>query len=209
MRFTNDNNDDQPEINVISLIDVILVLLIFFMATATFEQQARLKLNLPQASAAQTESDRQAGLAVQVSEDGRYFVSAREVTNTGIEALKEALSAAANGNFEQRVILRAAARTRISIAAYPLIDEIVKAALPQWRARHPEVDIQVVSRQYADHHTAMTTALSTSVYLPDVMPLEASYLGRFSSGDGLERLGGPPYGAETLRDGFVGYALEL
>lgn len=102
--------------------------------------------------------------------------------------------------------LRAAARTRISIAAYPLIDEIVKAALPQWRALHPEVDIQVVSRQYADHHTAMTTALSTSVYLPDVMALEASYLGRFSSGDGLERLGGPPYGAEALRDGFVGYA---
>ena len=70
--------------------------------------------------------------------------------------------------------LRAAARTRVSIAAYPLIDEIVKAALPQWRRLHPQVDIEVVSRQYGDHHTAMTTALSTSVYLPDVMALEAS-----------------------------------
>jgi multiple sugar transport system substrate-binding protein len=101
---------------------------------------------------------------------------------------------------------RATARTRLSIAAFPMIDEIVKAALPQWRRLHPQVDIEVVSRQYGDHHTAMTTALSTSVYLPDVMALEASYLGRFSSGGGLERLAGPPYQAETLKDGFVGYA---
>jgi multiple sugar transport system substrate-binding protein len=102
--------------------------------------------------------------------------------------------------------LRAAPRRRLSIAAYPLIDEIVKAALPQWRQLHPEVDIEVISRQYVDHHTAMTTALSTSAYLPDVMALEASYVGRFSSGGGLERLAGPPYGAETLKGGFVGYA---
>jgi multiple sugar transport system substrate-binding protein len=102
--------------------------------------------------------------------------------------------------------LRASARTRLSIAAYPLIDEIVKAALPQWRRLHPEVEIEVFSRQYADHHTAMTTALSTSAHLPDVMALEASYLGRFSAGGGLERLAGPPYGVEALQDRYVGYA---
>lgn len=111
MRFTSENNNDEPEINVISLIDVILVLLIFFMATATFEQQARLKLNLPQASSEQSTTDRQAALALQVSEDGRYFVSAREVNGSGIEALKQALSEAAGGNLEQRVVLRADART--------------------------------------------------------------------------------------------------
>ncbi len=102
--------------------------------------------------------------------------------------------------------LRAQPRGRLSIAAYPLIDEIVRAALPQWRRLHPGVEIEVVSRQYADHHTAMTTALSTSVYLPDVMALEASYLGRFSSGGGLERLSSPPYGAAALKDRYVGYA---
>ena len=92
------------------------------------------------------------------------------------------------------------------MAAYPLIDEIVKAALPRWRERHPFVDVQVVSRQYGDHHTAMTTALSTSVHLPDVMTLEASYLGRFSQGEGLEDLSRPPYEAERLAPRFVPYA---
>lgn len=101
---------------------------------------------------------------------------------------------------------RASAATTLTVAAYPAVDAIVKAALPAWRARHPEVAVRVVSRQYGDHHTAMTTALSTSVYLPDVMALEASYLGRFSTGGGLERLSGPPYGGQALQDRFVAYA---
>jgi multiple sugar transport system substrate-binding protein len=102
--------------------------------------------------------------------------------------------------------LRAAGRMKLSVAAYPLVDEIVRAALPRWRERHPEVEVEVVTRQYDDHHTAMTTALSTSVYLPDVMALEASYFSRFSSGGGLENLSQAPYEAEQYRDRFVGYA---
>lgn len=104
--------------------------------------------------------------------------------------------------------LCAAPRRKLSVAAYPLVDEIVKAALSRWRRNHPEVEVEVVSRQYADHHTAMTTALSTSVYLPDVMALEASYVGRFSSGAGLEVLSQPPYHADRLRARFVAYAYE-
>ena len=104
--------------------------------------------------------------------------------------------------------LQAAPRTTLTVAAYPLIDEIVKAALPRWQARHPDVDVRVVSRQYADHHTAMTTALSTSVYLPDVMALEASYVGRFSQGAGLEDLSQAPYRVDQLASRFVPYAFE-
>lgn len=104
--------------------------------------------------------------------------------------------------------LRAAPHTTLTVAAYPLIDEIVRSALPRWRARHPNVDVQVISRQYGDHHTAMTTALSTSVYLPDVMALEASYVGRFSQGAGLEDLSQAPYRVEELAPRFVPYAYE-
>lgn len=102
----------------------------------------------------------------------------------------------------------ARARTTLEVAAFPLVDEIVRAALPAWRQRHPDVDLRIVSRQYGDHHTAMTTALSTAVRLPDVMALEASYLGRFSLGAGLEELSGAPYDAERLRDRFVRYAFD-
>ena len=104
--------------------------------------------------------------------------------------------------------VRAAARRTLTVAAFPLVDEIVKAAIPQWRQRHPDVEVQVVSRQYADHHTAMTTALSTSVHLPDVMALESSYVGRFSQGRGLDDLLQPPYGAGRFRSRFVPYAYD-
>ena len=100
------------------------------------------------------------------------------------------------------------AARELTVAAFPQIDEIVRAVTPAWRLKHPEVRLKVVSRQFADHHTAMTTALSTSVLLPDVMALEAGYVGRFSAGAGLEVLSRPPYHAERLRDRFVSYAYE-
>lgn len=100
------------------------------------------------------------------------------------------------------------AATTLQVAAFPLVDEIIRATLPAWQQRHPDVALRIVSRQYADHHTAMTTALSTSVYMPDLMALEASYLGRFSLGAGLLALSGPPFHAERLRPRFVPYAFE-
>ena len=99
-------------------------------------------------------------------------------------------------------------RRRLVVAAFPNVDAIVKAAIPRWQRLHPDVDVQVVSRQYADHHTAMTTALSTSAHLPDVMALEADYLGRFAHGGGLEDLSQAPYHLDRLRGRFVPYAYE-
>ena len=63
-------------------------------------------------------------------------------------------------------------------------------------------------RQYDDHHTAMTTALSTAVYLPDVMALEASYVGKFSDGGGLSDLLQPRYDIGRHRSRFVAYAYD-
>ena len=94
---------------------------------------------------------------------------------------------------------RSAPSVRLVVAAYPLLDVIVRDTLPRWRELHPGVEVQIVSRQYADHHTAMTTALSTSVRLPDVMALEASYVGRFAHGRGLDDLLQPPFSAGAHR----------
>ncbi|MFM2069548.1 MAG: hypothetical protein RLZZ584_4457, partial [Pseudomonadota bacterium] len=99
-------------------------------------------------------------------------------------------------------------RTTLVVAAYPAVDQIVRAALPAWRLRHPDVDVRIVSRQFNDHHTAMTTALSTAVYLPDVMALEVGYVGRFAQGGGLDDLAGPAYGATRYADRFVPYAWQ-
>ena len=91
----------------------------------------------------------------------------------------------------------------LTIAAYPAVDEIVRSAIPAWKKLHPDVDINVVSRQFSDHHTAMTTALSTSFYLPDVMALEVGYVGRFAQGGGLEDLSKPPFNIKQYLGRFV------
>lgn len=96
----------------------------------------------------------------------------------------------------------------LTVAAFPLVDVIAKDVLKSWAQRHPDVRAQVISRQYDDHHTAMTTALSTSGHLPDVIALETSYLGRFSLGTGLEDLSAPAFGAERFKAQFVPFAFE-
>jgi multiple sugar transport system substrate-binding protein len=100
------------------------------------------------------------------------------------------------------------AQQTLTVAAFPAVDEIIKAAIPAWKKLHPTVDIKVVSRQFNDHHTAMTTALSTSVYLPDVMALEVGYVGRFAHGGGLEDLSREPYGIGKFAARYVPYAYQ-
>jgi len=102
--------------------------------------------------------------------------------------------------------VRARTSRTLTVAAFPLVDQIVKDAIPQWAQRHPDVGINIVMRQYDDHHTAMTTALSTAVYLPDVMALESSYVGKFSNGGGLSDLLQPRYDIGRHRARYVEYA---
>jgi len=96
----------------------------------------------------------------------------------------------------------------LTVALFPLLDEIVQAALPAWRRLQPNVELRIVSRQYADHHTAMTTALSTARGLPDVMALESTVVGRFAQGSGLEDLARPPYQVARFRDRWVPFAYD-
>ncbi len=102
----------------------------------------------------------------------------------------------------------AQAQQVLTVAAFPAVDEIVRAAIPAWKRLYPNIEIKVVSRQFADHHTAMTTALSTSSYLPDVMALEVGYVGRFAQGNGLEDLSKPPYNIGEYRERYVPYAYQ-
>ncbi len=110
MKFTAPESDDL-EISVIPLIDVILVLLIFFMATATFDQNSRIKVELPEASSDATPAADQA-LIVQIDSEGRYFVNNSEVINSRIETLKSALQQQGGDPAKQSVVLRADARTQ-------------------------------------------------------------------------------------------------
>ena len=100
------------------------------------------------------------------------------------------LMGASAGSFAQKIVL--------TVAAYPAVDDIVKTALVEWQRKHPQVDVKVVSREFTDHHTAMTTALATSSGLPDVMALEYGFLGRFAQGGGLTDLSKSPFNADSF-----------
>jgi len=102
----------------------------------------------------------------------------------------------------------ASAQQTLTVAAYPAVDEIAKSAIPAWKKKHPDVEIKVISRAFADHHTAMTTALSTKSNLPDVMVVEYGFVARFAEGGGLEDLGAAPYNLKSQQARFVPYAFR-
>lgn len=110
MRIRDHRAFDEPDINLVPLIDVILVLIIFFVVTTTFDARSMLKLELPQATGEPATSDTRA-LVVLVNADGRYFVQDREVLRTDIDALRSVIAEVAGDDRERPVLLRADART--------------------------------------------------------------------------------------------------
>ncbi len=105
-----ETSGDEPEINLAPLIDVVFLLLIFFMVTTTFERQARLRIQLPEA-AEEPASVEQERLEIAISEDGRYFVNNNEVVNRGLATLKQAIERAAGDDRDVPLVIRADANT--------------------------------------------------------------------------------------------------
>ena len=106
MRLSNRRRGDDFEINVISLIDVLLTLLMFFVLTTTFVQQSRLKVTLPEASSAATPAEADT-LVVLIDREGRYFIGNNEVIDPGVDGLKAALSSLSGDDRQRPVLLRA------------------------------------------------------------------------------------------------------
>jgi biopolymer transport protein ExbD len=82
---------EDPEINLISLIDVLLVLLIFFMVSTTFQQEGRVKVQLPQASQIPQPRGAHEPVVITVTAEGGYRVNERTLINAGAETLRAAL----------------------------------------------------------------------------------------------------------------------
>jgi biopolymer transport protein ExbD len=101
---------DDFEINVISLIDVLLTLLMFFVMTTTFVQHSAMKVSLPEASENATETQRDA-LVILIDSNSHFFVDNNEVLNPALDTLKEAIARIGGENRDRQVILRADAMT--------------------------------------------------------------------------------------------------
>jgi biopolymer transport protein ExbD len=100
---------DDPEINLISMIDVLLVLLIFFMVSTTFLQEGRIRIHLPQASDIPVPRGTTEPLIITVTAEGNYRLNERTLINSTPEVLRDALLKEA-GEARGPVVIRADAR---------------------------------------------------------------------------------------------------
>ncbi|HEV2229855.1 MAG TPA: biopolymer transporter ExbD [Steroidobacteraceae bacterium] len=101
---------EEPEINVVSLIDVVLLLVVFFILSSRFTDEGRLRVHLPHASAVPAERVGSEPLVVSVTEAGGYLVNQHELINSSPETLRAALLKEAGTNRAMPVTLRADAR---------------------------------------------------------------------------------------------------
>jgi biopolymer transport protein ExbD len=100
---------DEPEINLIPLIDVLLMALIFLLVTTSFSHEARLRLQLPEAgSDARLES---ATLRIAIDAHGQYFINGKQLLNTSSETLRNAMQQAVGSRKDPVVVLQADRKT--------------------------------------------------------------------------------------------------
>lgn len=109
MNFKRSESDSQ-EINITPLIDVVFILLIFFMVTTTFQREAELAINLPQASK-EPKKQKQQPFEIVINAQGQFFVGGQELVNNHIETLKRALQKVAVGQKDKPLVIRADANT--------------------------------------------------------------------------------------------------
>lgn len=105
MKFRTDSSDDEPEINLIPLIDVLVLTLIFLLVTTSFSKETQLNVRLPQA----VSEDKPEPNAVRVTIDanGQTYVNNSQLLNAAPETLRQALATAAGGNKEPLVVIHA------------------------------------------------------------------------------------------------------
>jgi biopolymer transport protein ExbD len=106
MNFRGSRTRDDPEINFIPLIDVLLVILIFLMVTTTYQRVAELQITLPEADA-EAMKDRPKEINVGVDAQGRYVIGRSIVTFTTVGALADALKLSAGDAKDPVVIINA------------------------------------------------------------------------------------------------------
>jgi len=97
---------EEPEINLIPFIDVLLVVLIFLMLTTTYSKFTEMQLKLPVADT-EAQRDYPREVVVAVSSDGRYMVNKQPVSGRSPEALAESLGDAAKAGKDSVVIISA------------------------------------------------------------------------------------------------------
>lgn len=101
----------RPDINLTPLIDVVFLLLIFFMVSTTFRQESQIRVELPQASAEPAEAPERKVVDITLDRDGWFYVDQEQVADRRLTTLKRALARAVGDDAGLPVVIRADANT--------------------------------------------------------------------------------------------------
>lgn len=104
MKFRH-GKTEVPEVNITPLIDIVFLLLIFFMISTTFKHEFEVGIELPKA-----ESDSQLNektIEISIDKKGNYFLNGKKLVNTKSNSIKLALQKIAKGNLKQPVVISA------------------------------------------------------------------------------------------------------
>ena len=109
MNFQRGKAHEELEINLVPLIDVLLVIIIFLIVSATFSRTSELQINLPTAEASAPQ-DKPLVITVEVDATGRYVVNGNEVAGGNIEEIASALTKSAAGGKDPTIVINADAK---------------------------------------------------------------------------------------------------
>ena len=110
MKLRERSRWEDPELNLISLVDVVLMLLVFFIMTTHFIENTSLAVELPNAGTPPSYSKLD-GIEVTVDAEGHYYVNQKPVADTTAATLRDALLAVVGERRDQPIVLRADARS--------------------------------------------------------------------------------------------------
>lgn len=98
---------EDPTVDLTSLIDVVFLLLIFFMVSTTFERQALMKVDLPEASVVEDQSEIPDSLELVIDEEGRMYLNDQRLIDSEARTIRAAIEQAVGDNRNIPLILRA------------------------------------------------------------------------------------------------------
>ncbi len=110
MNFQRSRTREEPEINLIPMIDVLLVILIFLMVTTSYAKLSELQINLPQAAGEQDKNSSGKQIHVAVDSSEQYAINSTHTAFSGVDNFAQALRKAAGNETEPTIIISADAK---------------------------------------------------------------------------------------------------
>ena len=110
MNFQRGKRHEELEMNLVPLIDVLLVIIIFLVVSATFARTSELQINLPTAEAS-TPQEKPLIITVEVDATGRYLVNSNEVGGGSVDEISAALIKAVSAGKDPTIVINADAKS--------------------------------------------------------------------------------------------------